>query len=143
MFFGEFPELCHTKMQTSDHQQPQDRRIPDPTLLALLSKNQESHQQTLEKLGELSAKLNAHIENEPISLANAVAEGVKAAMADAFPKGEPIPHREWHQRSIDAKRKMRDGIRNLVFEILKWAAIAMLGWLGLLILQGIQKWLTP
>lgn len=63
-------------MEESHHSQPQiiERRTgPDQTLLALLSKNQEIHQQTLEKLiVEMSDKLHEHIDNEPAAMAAAL-----------------------------------------------------------------------
>lgn len=128
MFFGEFPELCHTKMQTPDQPHPIDRRIPDPTLLALLSKNQESHQQTLEKLGELSAKLNAHIENEHLAMQTAVTEGVKAALAEAFPGGDAAGHRKGHENDIANANERKKTQRVLFVEILKGLATAFSLW---------------
>lgn len=130
-------------MQTSDHQQPQDRRIPDPTLLALLSKNQESHQQTLEKLGELSAKLNVHIESEHIAMQTAVTEGVKVALAAAFPGGDAAAHRKGHEEEIEQSNERKKTRRVLLVEILKGLATAFVLWAGYALWGAFLKGPSP
>lgn len=111
------------RMEESQPLQPQaiERRTgPDQTLLALLSKNQEIHQQTLEKLlSEMSDKLNEHIDNEQAAVTAAVAAGVKMALAEAFPGGDAAGHRKGHEDEIQNANERKKTRLVLTIEILK------------------------
>lgn len=121
-------------MEESNHPHPQviERRTgPDQTLLALLSKNQEIHQQTLEKLiVEMSDKLHEHIDNEPAAVTAAVAAGVKISMAEAFPGGDAAAHRKGHEDEIKNATERKQTMRVLLVEILKGLATAFVLWAG-------------
>ena len=120
------------RMEESQPIQPQaiERRTsPDQTLLALLRKNQEMHQQTLEKLlSEMSDKLNEHIDNEPAAVTAAVAAGVKMALAEAFPGGDAAGHRKWHEDDDENATERKKTRRVLIVEILKGLATAFVLW---------------
>lgn len=112
-------------------------------ILEALDRNHAAHLESQRLQSELQNDIKAHIESEKQAIADAVKEGIASVSKDAFPKGDPVHHREWHERSIEAKRKLKASLFNLFFEVLKWAAIATIGWLGLLIWQGILKGPTP
>lgn len=88
---------------------------------------------------DLRSKIEKHVDEEAKTITNAVKEGIESVSEAAFPKGDPIHHREWHERSIEAKRKFRASVVNLVFEVAKWAVIAVVGWLVMLVWQGVLK----
>jgi hypothetical protein len=112
-------------------------------ILEALDRNHAAHLESQRLQIELQNEIKEHIESEKQAIADAVKEGIASVSKDAFPKGDAVHHREWHERSIEAKRKLKSSLMNLFFEVLKWAALAILGWLGLLIWQGILKGLTP
>jgi hypothetical protein len=112
-------------------------------ILETLDRNHTAHLESQRLQIELQGEIKEHIKSEKQAIADAVKEGIASVSKDAFPNGDPVHHREWHERSIEAKRKFKASLMNLFFDVLKWAAIATIGWLGLLILQGIQKGLTP
>jgi len=112
-------------------------------ILEALDRNHAAHLESQRLQSELQNDIKEHIESEKQVIADAVKEGIASVSKDAFPKGDPVHHREWHERSIEAKRKLKASLMNLFFEVLKWAAIAILGWLGFLIWQGVLKGPTP
>lgn len=112
-------------------------------ILEALDRNHAAHLESQRLQIELQNDIKEHIESEKQAIADAVKEGVASVSKDAFPNGNPVHHREWHERSIEAKRKLKASLFNLFFEVLKWAVIVTIGWLGLLIWQGILKGPTP
>jgi flagellar biosynthesis/type III secretory pathway protein FliH len=135
------------RMEESQPLQPQaiERRTgPDQTLLALLSKNQEIHQQTLEKLlSEMSDKLNEHIDNEQAAVTAAVAAGVKMALAEAFPGGDAAGHRKGHEDEIQNANERKKTRLVLTIEILKGLATAFVLWAGYALWGAFLKGPSP
>ena len=116
-------------IDTDDPIHAPDRRTgPDPALIILLTRNQEAHEQTQEKLSELAATVKSHIESEPRALSCAVADGVSQALASAFPGGDAIGHRKKHEAEIAAADERRKTAKTLLVEIVKGLTTAFALW---------------
>lgn len=145
--------LAHCAKRTNNFPMPETNPSPqqiierragiDPTLFALLTKNHEMHQQAMEKLLEMSATLHAHITQENAAMAAAVAEGVKAALAQAFPNGDAAAHRMGHEEEIEQKNERKKTRRVLAVEILKWLATAFVLWAGYALWGAFLKGPSP
>ena len=116
------------------------RSHPDTTtLLMLLNRNQESQQETLRQIGELSSSFKAHVESERITIAQAIQEGVVLACKGAFPEGNAEQHREWHQSEIEVRKRHEIFVQRLLLEVGKWAVVALTGWIGYALWQAFLK----
>lgn len=112
-------------------------------ILEALDRNHAAHLESQRLQIELQNDIKEHIESEKQVIADAVKEGIASISKDAFPEDDPRRHKDWHEKQIAARRKLKASLMNLFFEVLKWAAIAVIGWLGLLIWQGILRGPTP
>ena len=55
-------------------------------------------------------------------------------LVQAFPEGDLLGHRLYHEAVIDALRARREFWRKMTFELVKWGLIGFIGW------GAIQLW---
>jgi hypothetical protein len=96
-----------------------DRRNSDTAVLILV-------QQVHDDVQAMKKRLDEHMKDETLELAEAVA----TLMVKAFPEGDPLGHRVKHEADIQAAKDRAEFWKKLLFEISKWGIAGVLGWLA-------------
>jgi len=115
----------------------------DPILFAMLSRQADQIDATHGLLSDLAKKIDIHINEEAATIQAAIKGGIAEFSSHAFPDGDAEDHRKCHERQNKKRDKLRDSVHNLVFEVIKWGAVTILGWLGYIVWTAFLKGPTP
>lgn len=99
-------------------QRAADRRATSHELLELV---REIHANQIES----DKRLMAHMQDEPIKMAEEIAR----LMAKAFPAGDPDGHRRHHELVIRQAEAKTEFWSKMVFELTRWGLIGLAAWL--------------
>lgn len=75
-------------------------------------------------MGELSSKLDGHLKEENIQLAEAIAN----VLDKSFPQGDALGHKKHHELSIKAAEDRAAFWSKMRFELSRWGLIGFIGW---------------
>jgi hypothetical protein len=108
------------------------RRSDDTVLLLLVQKIHEDVKEVRSDVTGLTTRLDVHMHNETLALAEAVA----TLMVKSFPQGDPDGHKALHEADIQAAKDKAEFWKKMRFELSRAGLLAFLIWAGVQIWKG-------
>lgn len=96
------------------------------TMVALIHLIHSDVKAVKQNVSDLDTKLDNHMKDETLELAEAIA----AIMNKSFPEGDPHGHRRHHEASIKAAEDKAEFWKKMKEEISKYGLIGLIGWMS-------------